>query len=116
MNDEGRFYEILFDEKNLTPFSPVNIENPDLKKYPKFSNARIVNCEVHEGDILYIPAIWWHQVTSTPDPESGVVSGITHFHKPYITLLSDLKTFMKTESYKHLESIPKSRSRQQQEL
>jgi hypothetical protein len=45
--------------------SPVDVIHPDLEKYPYFKNAPpIIVAELHEGDILYIPSKWWHQVIS----------------------------------------------------
>lgn len=35
----------------------INIENPDLKKYPLFANATKYECEIKPGDILFIPGI-----------------------------------------------------------
>lgn len=45
--------------------SPVDVIEPDLDKYPLFRDAPpIIVAELHEGDILYIPSKWWHQVIS----------------------------------------------------
>lgn len=38
--------------------------NPDLSKYPRFDPTRAVSIELRAGDVLYLPAYWWHQVTS----------------------------------------------------
>jgi len=26
-------------------------------------------CNIMEGDVLYMPAFWWHEVQSRPNPE-----------------------------------------------
>jgi hypothetical protein len=45
--------------------SPVDAIHPDLEKYPLFKDApTIFVAELYEGDILYIPSKWWHQVIS----------------------------------------------------
>lgn len=49
--------------------SPVDIEEPDLTRYPLFSDARRVQCSLRPGDVLFMPAFWWHEVRSQPDPE-----------------------------------------------
>ncbi len=40
----------------------LDIENPDLEKFPKFAKANSMECVLEPGDILYIPACWWHNV------------------------------------------------------
>ena len=42
----------------------VNITDPDLDKYPLFSKAVGIDVELHAGDMLYMPAYWWHEVVS----------------------------------------------------
>ncbi len=48
------------------PVSLVNFTEPDFKRFPKaeiaLANAR--TAELNAGDMLYIPALWWHQVES----------------------------------------------------
>lgn len=38
--------------------------NPDLRRFPRFDPSRAIDIELSEGEILYLPAYWWHQVTS----------------------------------------------------
>ncbi|CAL8466532.1 g6068 [Coccomyxa elongata] len=40
----------------------ANIDNPDLVKYPLFAHAAHVDCILRPGDVLYIPALWHHNV------------------------------------------------------
>lgn len=48
------------------PVSMVELEQPDLKRYPRFAealqHAQVV--ELEPGDVLYIPKLWWHHVQS----------------------------------------------------
>jgi hypothetical protein len=48
----------------LPDFSRVDIERPDLAAFPRFPRAQAITCEVGEGEVLYLPRYWWHQVTS----------------------------------------------------
>ena len=48
----------------IAHFSRVNLDDPDLVKFPRFQNARPLECTVEPGDILFIPVFWWHQVYS----------------------------------------------------
>jgi hypothetical protein len=49
-----------------TPLSMVPLHEPDLGKYPRFTEAlrHAVTAELEPGDALYIPFGWWHHVQS----------------------------------------------------
>ena len=44
--------------------SAVDIEAPDLVRFPKFARARGVEATLGPGDGLFIPAGCWHHVRS----------------------------------------------------
>lgn len=43
-------------------FSAVDARNINLLEFPKLKNRTIYYTEVEEGDVLYIPFGWWHQL------------------------------------------------------
>ena len=45
--------------------SVVDIDNPDLEKHPEFKDAKILEIELNPGEMLFIPKLWWHHVTTT---------------------------------------------------
>ena len=45
----------------LAGSSQVNLTAPDLDQHPNFKNAKLHEAIVGPGDILYLPAWWWHQ-------------------------------------------------------
>lgn len=45
-------------------FLQVDVENPDLEKFPKFTEAPFLSCILSPGDTLFIPAKYWHYVRS----------------------------------------------------
>jgi hypothetical protein len=47
------------------PYSRVDLDQPDLARFPEFARARPVEVELHVGEILFMPAFWWHHVVST---------------------------------------------------
>lgn len=59
-------------------YSQVYPERPDLVKFPKFEQALSHSYEVilKPGEILFIPAGWWHEVTSLGD---GFVCSVNRF-------------------------------------
>jgi len=44
--------------------SPFNPEAPDFDKFPLARQALMIECIVHPGELLYVPAGWYHQVRS----------------------------------------------------
>jgi lysine-specific demethylase 8 len=72
----GRKRVLLFEPKQtplLYPFSAystrghmsqVNIDQLDIDKFPKFEKAKCIECILEPGEMIFIPAFWWHQVYS----------------------------------------------------
>jgi hypothetical protein len=48
------------------PISLVDIDAPDLARFPRFAAAQDAaqSAELEPGDALYIPSLWWHAVDS----------------------------------------------------
>ena len=44
--------------------SQVDVENPDLEKFPLFAKAKFIEVLLNEGEMLYIPPKVWHYVKS----------------------------------------------------
>ncbi|AFZ23818.1 JmjC domain-containing protein [Cylindrospermum stagnale PCC 7417] len=44
--------------------SPINSQQPDLAKFPLFDELIGLKAVLNQGDILFIPAFWWHQAFS----------------------------------------------------
>lgn len=59
-------------------YSQVYPDRPDLDAFPKFARAQPYAIEIilNPGDILFLPAGWWHEVTSLGD---GVVCSVNRF-------------------------------------
>lgn len=45
-------------------YSPVDAEDPDLSRFPRFRDAPLLRADLEPGDLLYIPSMWWHQARS----------------------------------------------------
>lgn len=55
----------LFDDNN----KPITVDwvsidplAPDLEKYPNYSKANVYRVRINAGDMLYLPAMWYHHV------------------------------------------------------
>ena len=53
----------------ITNFSPIDINAPNLTRFPRFAQAKPCVCTVRAGDMLFVPAFTWHNVFSWPDAE-----------------------------------------------
>ncbi|XP_047388863.1 bifunctional peptidase and arginyl-hydroxylase JMJD5 isoform X1 [Sciurus carolinensis] len=42
--------------------SQVDVEQPDLEKFPRFAEAPFLSCVLSPGETLFIPAKYWHYV------------------------------------------------------
>ena len=70
----GAKYIRLYEEKHtdsvyphdgiLSNTSQVDVDNPDLEKFPNFPAAPYTECVLGEGEVLYIPPKCWHYVRS----------------------------------------------------
>jgi hypothetical protein len=83
-DDDNNFFAQVYGRKRITLFDPaqtewlypypvhavmkhlsfVDVENPDLIRRPEYRKARPMECVLEPGELLYIPAYWWHQVRS----------------------------------------------------
>jgi len=60
-------------------FSEVDVENPDLARYPLFRQARPLEFTLEPGEAVFIPVGWWHAVVSL---EKSISVSMTHFAFP----------------------------------
>nr|XP_022340537.1 jmjC domain-containing protein 7-like isoform X2 [Crassostrea virginica] len=59
---DGEFHIEDDEETDRVPWIAVNPLDPDLVKYPDFGKARGMEVTVKEGEILYLPSLWYHHV------------------------------------------------------
>ena len=80
----NNFFAQVYGRKHLTLFDPmqtdllypyplespashvsfIDLEQPDLEEYPKFCQTRALAGVIEPGELLYLPAYWWHHVRS----------------------------------------------------
>ena len=54
--------------------SPVDITRPDLDRFPEYAMTAPLRCKIFPGDVLYLPAFWWHEVQSRPSTSPASAS------------------------------------------
>ena len=45
-------------------FSPIDVERPDFKRFPRVADAEGYRTELRAGEVLFIPSRWWHHIRS----------------------------------------------------
>ena len=50
-------------ETSTTPWIPVEPLEPDYEKYPLSSHLAPIECVIEPGEMLYLPALWYHRAT-----------------------------------------------------
>ncbi|XP_030065847.1 tRNA wybutosine-synthesizing protein 5 isoform X1 [Microcaecilia unicolor] len=78
----------------------LDVDNPDLNKYPLFPKARRYECCLEAGDVLFIPALWFH---NTIAEEFGVAVNVFWRH------LSS-ECYDKTDTYGNKDPVAASRA------
>jgi len=48
----------------LQHLSYVDVEEPDLAQFPLYGNASKMSITIEPGQLLFLPAFWWHHVKS----------------------------------------------------
>ena len=86
--------------ENPPPLSLVDLEAPDLERFPRFAAAlaTAVTGELGPGEALFIPRHWWHHVTSL-EPYNAMVNywwgayapGLENPHDCFLAALLALK-------------------------
>lgn len=62
---DGLDGDALYERKELRDkVSPVDLDAPDLTRFPEFARVQPLHATAEAGDVLYIPVGWFHQVHS----------------------------------------------------
>ncbi|CAH1256690.1 JMJD7 [Branchiostoma lanceolatum] len=84
-NRTGKFRRKTLLEVGTFAMSPVDILKPNFKRFPKFAEAVPLNCTIDEGEVLYMPAHWWHEVQSYPSSTQHRNLAINFWYEPFLT-------------------------------
>ncbi|XP_066275807.1 uncharacterized protein [Branchiostoma lanceolatum] len=84
-NRTGKFRRKTLLGRICAVMSPVDILKPNFKRFPKFAEAVPVNCTIEEGEVLYMPAHWWHEVQSYPSSTQHRNLAINFWYEPFLT-------------------------------
>ncbi|XP_065185446.1 uncharacterized protein LOC135816016 [Sycon ciliatum] len=83
--EHGVFQRSHLLESTALVMSPVDIKKPDLQRFPLFQKARSLKCRLTPGDVLFMPAFWWHEVQSRPSPTAKRNLAVNFWYTPFLT-------------------------------
>jgi jumonji domain-containing protein 7 len=72
-------------ESTSMVMSPVDITKPNYGRFPKFAEAKRLECILKPGDVLFMPSFWWHEVQSYPDHNQHRNLAVNFWYKPLLT-------------------------------
>lgn len=62
------------------PWIPLDPLNPDLERYPEYSQAKPLQCTVKAGEMLYLPSLWFHHVQQSHGCIAGKIHKISRYN------------------------------------
>jgi lysine-specific demethylase 8 len=71
-------------------YSPVDVEQPDFEKFPRFREATPLEFQLNPGEILFIPVRWWHYLRALDQTISlnfwwFSIDSLFRMRHPYLT-------------------------------
>ena len=90
-------FEIEISDRSQ-PWIVVDPSNPaiEINKFQPFEYANPIDIEVKAGEILYLPAMWYHHVKQTGNPPTIAINywHDMKFHGPLWIFMSTLRSLM----------------------
>ncbi|XP_070545848.1 bifunctional peptidase and (3S)-lysyl hydroxylase Jmjd7-like [Ptychodera flava] len=83
--ETGKFRRKRLLDSTSMVMSPVDILDPDFKRFPEFSKTYPLNCTISEGEVLFMPAFWWHEVQSFPSLTENRNVAVNFWYEPFLT-------------------------------
>lgn len=64
----GHMDDIYWDTRQSPGYHPgTDLDTPDLERYPRLANVQYYEGTVRQGEMIFFPARWLHQVTTIED-------------------------------------------------
>lgn len=88
--EEARNLHVFSDCHTKSRVAP---QHPDLKKFPRFGRATLLEARLDPGDVLYLPKGWWHYFASSERSIS-----LSCWHGEPLTPAYDVKVMVRIRS------------------
>ncbi|XP_059175798.1 jmjC domain-containing protein E-like [Physella acuta] len=72
-------------ESTSMVMSPVDPADPNFERFPKFAEVEPLSCKIQAGDVLFMPAFWWHEVQSKPNTTEHRNLAVNFWYEPFLT-------------------------------
>ena len=82
--ETGEFKKKTLFESTSMVMSPVDLKKPNFERFPLFYEATPLQCRVAQGDVIFLPSFWWHEVQSVPDAASRNIA-VNYWFDPFFT-------------------------------
>ena len=53
-------------------FAMIDVERPDVKRFPSLRRARALEAVLEPGDVLWLPRFYWHYVHQLDAPSENI--------------------------------------------
>jgi hypothetical protein len=82
----------------------VDVFSVDHARFPRFAQAESLTVDLNGGDTLYLPACWWHQVSTTA-PSFGINFwvGLTEAHRQSTPYADWYRPYLRSNIRRHRE-------------
>jgi lysine-specific demethylase 8 len=90
---------------NFERQTQVDIHHPDYEAFPEFRRAAALECHLRQGDTLFIPSNWWHEVETLEPSISVQLAFAGGTVTSELAVLSDLFKTKKPEDLMHEPAV-----------
>lgn len=77
LTPEGSFTDVAIPEEYREQgiqLSAVDVNEPDLVRFPKYAKAKTMSCQLGPGDCVWLPSFWWHSSQLPTAEENMAIS------------------------------------------
>lgn len=90
-------YKIIPESSDTIPWVSIDPLNPDFHTYPEYRKATQIHCRIYEGEVLYLPSLWFHHVR-----QSHACIAVNYWH--------DMRYDIKYNYYQLLSNLVQNRA------
>lgn len=90
---EDDFVVGIYDTESTVPWVGVDLEATYDKEFSRFSNAMGLRVTVGEGDAVFVPATWFHQVSQRADDEGKAIA-VNYWYETHNPMVDNFQVLL----------------------